>query len=152
MRTINGELSGMYAVGFPNRYGAARYRLEAPRDLSMFKAFSFKALSRVKDQEQPAAQSLTSVQVSITDGTTSFASTESFPLTREVQTFTTLLAPELFTRTVGQDEFEQVLGRVEQIGFVFTSKTPKSEPYVATIVFDDLELRGDPQPESDEPG
>ena len=142
-RIINGAMSAQYCVYWPNKFGAIRYTLARPTDLTGYSAIKFSVracdVAYASDADMGTdPDSHTWVNLAICDGTTTFESKMSHPVSLQPSDVITYLTESVMVRVDGSGSFEQVLSQATQIGMTF-----RSEPgmlYTETLVVDDLKL------------
>lgn len=127
---ISGGISSVYTMSWPARFGAVRRVLETPTDLSRFKAAGIKIRSDRPD-------TATHVKIAVSNGTTTFATIETFPLTTNVQEIVTGITGGEMVRTDGSQNFVDVIKSAKLVGLDFISNM---ETYTETVLFDDLIL------------
>lgn len=127
---ITGQASGLYGLVWPNPFGAVRYVLDKPTDLSTYRSVTVKMKS---DKDYTHTQ----VKLAISNGHTTYVTIASKPLNTQIQEMRFELGQTLMIRTAGEDDYDQVVQGVWNIGFDFRNS---EGDYVETIIFDDFEL------------
>jgi hypothetical protein len=129
----NGSLGGQIPV---DPAGAAGFAITA-RNFGKATNLSAFGTATVLSKSLSATPSTAGLQLYLSDGTTTFVSTEAQEETNESKKFSFPLDENSFTCTAGSESFATVLSQATQIGFQMTnfSKTGKSSE---TIAFDDF--------------
>ena len=141
-RVIAGRLSGQYLVQWPASFGSARYRFESPRDLQACPGFSVMLKSDLPESQ-------TRVRLLINGMDTVYLARAEQALTTDARLFSTTMAEADYERVYGEAAFDQVLRKVEALGFQATHPADAAAAEVSELILIDdlrlLEVSAEPQ-------
>lgn len=136
-RDMHGKVCARYALAWPNPFGALRRVLDEPLDV---RHYGFAAVRMSSDRRE----SPTTVRLRISDGETTWESTEDQPVPHAARTLWFAIERTKMRRTDGKADYDAVAAKTATIGFTFRSGEEKA---AETITLDQVRLTTEKDPQ-----